>query len=96
MIAFTPCASILLAQNRTEVTINDTGVMPENLTSSQDGPVYFGSTAKGTIYRAAPGAAQTEVRVLQDGLTSATGVTVVGNSVLALVNRAKAVVVPYR
>ncbi len=149
MIAFTPCASILLAQNRTEVTINDTGVMPENLTSSQDGAVYFGSTAKGTIYRAAPGAAQAEpwilasaagltnvlgvlaftrpdglrsvgpqtliqaegqgrvteltikgdraeVRVLQDGLTGATGVTVVGNSVLALVNRVKAVVVPYR
>ena len=28
----------------------------ENLTSSQDGTVYFGSTTKGTIYRAAPGA----------------------------------------
>ena len=38
------------------MTINDTGVQAENLTSSQDGTVYFGSTAKGTIYRAAPGA----------------------------------------
>ena len=41
------------AQGRTEITINDTGVQAENLTSSQDGTVYFGSMAKGTIYRAA-------------------------------------------
>jgi len=76
MIAFTPCASVLHAQNRTEVTINDTGVMPENLTSSQDGTVYFGSTAKGTIYRAAPGAAQAEPWILGSaaGLTNVLGV----------------------
>jgi streptogramin lyase len=76
MIAFTPCASVLRAQNRTEVTINDTGVMPENLTSSQDGAVYFGSTAKGTIYRAAPGAAQAEPWILASaaGLTNVLGV----------------------
>ena len=76
MIAFTPCASVLRAQNRTEVTINDTGVMPENLTSSQDGTVYFGSTAKGTIYRAAPGAAQAEPWILASaaGLTNVLGV----------------------
>ena len=42
------------AGSRTEITINDTRVSPENLTSSQDGTVFFGSTAKGTIYRAAP------------------------------------------
>src|SRR6188472_4501915 len=48
------------AQTRAEITINDTGTQAENLTSSQDGTVYFGSTAKGTIYRAAPGAAQAE------------------------------------
>ena len=47
-------------QGRTEVTINDTGVQAENITSSEDGTIYFGSTAKGTIYRAAPGAAQAE------------------------------------
>ena len=37
-----------------------------------------------------------EVRVVQDGLTAATGVTLVGNSALVLVERTKAVVVPYR
>jgi sugar lactone lactonase YvrE len=57
------CASLsplVRAQGRTEVTVNDTGIQAENLTSSQDGSIYFGSTAKGTIYRAAPGAAQAE------------------------------------
>ena len=58
------------------MTINDTGVSPENLTSSQDGTVYFGSTAKGTIYRAAPGAAQAEPWILASttGLTNVLGV----------------------
>jgi sugar lactone lactonase YvrE len=37
-----------------------------------------------------------EVRVLQEGLTAATGVTVVGNTALVLIERAKAVAVPYR
>ena len=36
-----------------------------------------------------------EVRVLQEGLTGATGVTVVGGTALVLVERAKAVSVPY-
>jgi hypothetical protein len=36
------------------------------------------------------------VRVVQDGLTRASGVTVVGNTVLVLVELARAVVVPYR
>jgi hypothetical protein len=36
-----------------------------------------------------------EVRVLQEGLTAATGVTVVGNTARVLVERAKAVAVPY-
>jgi len=36
-----------------------------------------------------------EVRVVQDGLTAATGVTLVGNSALVLVERTRAVVVPY-
>src|SRR6186997_3124744 len=64
------------AQARTEITINDTGVMPENLTSSQDGTVYFGSTSKGTIYRAAPGASQAEPWILASsvGLTNVLGV----------------------
>jgi hypothetical protein len=33
---------------------------------------------------------------LQDGLTAASGVTLVGNTVLVLVERTRAVVVPYR
>jgi sugar lactone lactonase YvrE len=58
------------------VTINDTGVQAENLTSSQDGAVYFGSTAKGTIYRAAPGASQAEpwIQASTAGLTNVLGV----------------------
>jgi sugar lactone lactonase YvrE len=70
------------AQVRTEITLNDTGGMPENLTSSQDGTVYFGSTAKGTIYRAAPGASQAEPWLLASatGLTNVLGVLADDNS----------------
>lgn len=70
-------AHVAQAQGRTEITIRDTGaVAPENLTSSRDGTVYFGSTAKGTIYRAAPGAAQAEPWILAStaGLTNTFGV----------------------
>lgn len=76
VITLTSFASVVHAQHRTEVTINDTLVMPENLTSSQDGAVYFGSTAKGTIYRAAPGAARAEpwILALATGLTNVLGV----------------------
>ena len=68
--------SVLHAQNRTEVTISDTATTPESLTSSQDGTVYFGSTSKGTIYRAAPGAARAEPWILASttGLTNVLGV----------------------
>ena len=64
------------APSRTEVTISDSAVTPENLTSSRDGTVYFGSMAKGTIYRAAPGAAQAEPWILAStaGLTRVLGV----------------------
>ncbi|HET9383738.1 MAG TPA: PQQ-dependent sugar dehydrogenase [Gemmatimonadales bacterium] len=64
------------AQDRTHVTINDTGVVAENVTSSRDGTVYFGSMAKGTIYRAAPGAAHAEPWILAStaGLTRVLGV----------------------
>jgi hypothetical protein len=37
-----------------------------------------------------------EVRVLQEGLKAATGVTIVGNTAFVLVERARAVAVPYR
>jgi streptogramin lyase len=64
------------AQTRTEVTINDTAVTSENLTSSRDGTVYFGSMAKGTIYRAAPGASRAEPWILAAtaGLSNVLGV----------------------
>ena len=64
------------AQGRSEVTINDTAVQAENITSSQDGSIYFGSTAKGTIYRAAPGAAQADpwIQASAAGLTNVLGV----------------------
>src|SRR6476661_6700015 len=75
-IAVTSLAPHARAQGRTEVTIKDSAVAPENLTSSRDGTVYFGSTAKGTIYRAAPGAAQAEPWILASaaGLTNVLGV----------------------
>ena len=60
VVALTSLSAIVRAQDRTEVRINDTGVQAENLTSSQDGTVYFGSTAKGTIYRAVPAASQAD------------------------------------
>jgi sugar lactone lactonase YvrE len=53
------------------VTVNDTGIQAENLTSSRDGTVYIGSMAKGKVYRAASGAAQAESWI--EGLTSVTG-----------------------
>jgi streptogramin lyase len=64
------------AQTPTEVTINDAGPQAENLTSSQDGSIFFGSTAKGTIYRAAPGAAAAQpwIQASAAGLTNVLGV----------------------
>jgi hypothetical protein len=37
-----------------------------------------------------------EVRVVQDGLTRASGVTLIGDTALVLVELARAIVVPYR
>ena len=79
LLTVAACVSLsplVRAQSRTEVTINDTGVQAENLTSSQDGTVYFGSTAKGTIYRAAPGAERAEpwIQASTAGLTNVLGV----------------------
>jgi len=76
VVTFSSLSPFVRAQNPTEVTINDTGVQAENLTSSQDGTVYFGSTAKGTIYRAAPGASQAEpwIQASTAGLSNVLGV----------------------
>lgn len=75
IIALTSIA-VAAAQERTEITINDTNVSPENVSSRADGTLYFGSTAKGTIYRAAPGAAQAEpwLTAAEHGLTNVLGV----------------------
>src|SRR5256714_7032816 len=76
LVVLTSCAPVVRAPNRTELTINDTAVSPENLTSSNDGTVYFGSTATGTIYRAGPGSARAEPWILASatGLTNVLGV----------------------
>ena len=62
---FAACAAFLAtgahAQNRAAITINDTLVYPESVTSSADGSVWFGSTAKSTVYKAAPGAQRADV-----------------------------------
>jgi streptogramin lyase len=75
-VALASMAPIARAQSRTEITTSDTAVGPENLTSSRDGTVYFGSTRKGTIYRAAPGASRAEPWILASdaGLTNVLGV----------------------
>jgi streptogramin lyase len=64
------------AQPRADITISESGAAPENLTSSADGTVYFGSTSTGTIYRAAPGAARAEPWILASaaGLSNVLGV----------------------
>jgi streptogramin lyase len=76
LLAIVSAGRTTRAQERAEITINDTGVQAENLTSSQDGTVYFGSTAKGTIYRAAPGAAQADawIQASTAGLSNVLGV----------------------
>ncbi len=76
VVAFTTFAPNASAQGRAEVTLSDTAVSPENLTSARDGTVYFGSMTKGTIYRAAPGAARAEPWILASatGLTNVLGV----------------------
>jgi streptogramin lyase len=78
VVTLTSLSALVRAQDRTEVTINDTGVQAENLTSSQDGTVYFGSTAKGTIYRAAPDASQADpwIQAAAAGLTNVLGLLV--------------------
>jgi hypothetical protein len=64
------------AQSRAEVTVNDTSFGAESVTSSKDGSVFFGSTSKANIYRAAPGAAQAQVwiQASTSGLTNVLGV----------------------
>jgi sugar lactone lactonase YvrE len=64
------------AQTPTEITTADANVSPESITSSQDGTVFFGSTTKGTSYRALPGPGQAQAWILAEGtgLTNTLGV----------------------
>jgi sugar lactone lactonase YvrE len=52
-----------------EVTVDDTNVFPESITSTADGSVIFGSSTKPIIYRSDPGAATAEpwIHVTGDG-----------------------------
>ena len=75
LVALAWAASPAAAQDRTEITIEDASAAPENLTSTQDGTVFFGSTAKGTIYRALPDKSQAVAWIRADkaGLTNVLG-----------------------
>ena len=53
-VAMAACAAG--AAPLTQVVIDDTAVFPESLTSTAAGDLIIGSSGKGTIYRAAPGA----------------------------------------
>jgi sugar lactone lactonase YvrE len=55
------CVASTLYAQPAEVTINDTMVSPESVTSSADGAIIFGSTTKGNIYRAPKGATSADV-----------------------------------
>jgi streptogramin lyase len=76
VVAIASLAPVAHAQGRTQLSINGTDVQAENLTSGRDGTVYFGSMTTGTIYRAAPGAAQAEPWIVAsaNGLTRVLGV----------------------
>lgn len=79
LLAVIACATLsplVRAQARTDIVISDAGAQAESVTSSQDGTVYFGSTATGTIYRAAPGASRAEpwIPAATAGLSNVLGV----------------------
>lgn len=64
------------ASAREQIVIDDTGVFPESITSSSKGTVWIGSIAKGSVYRADPGAG-TATRWIApgaDGVKSVLGV----------------------
>lgn len=66
-------AAAAQAQN---VTIADTRVFPESLTSTKDGAIIFGSVGKGGIYRAAPGEMTAHLWIAPErsGMTNVLGV----------------------
>jgi hypothetical protein len=69
------CAPALAAQP-TVVTIKDTGVFPESLTSNAAGDLFIGSSAKGAIYRARSGEADASLWISPEtsGMAAVLGV----------------------
>ncbi len=63
LVALALAASPACAAPATQIVIQDTGVFPESLTSDAAGDIFIGSSAKGTIYRAARGEATATVFV---------------------------------
>jgi sugar lactone lactonase YvrE len=60
-LALACCAgSAALAEPPLAVVIDDSAVFPENIAAARDGTLFFGSAAKGTIFRALPGKATAE------------------------------------
>jgi len=76
LVALASMAPSTEAQSRTEISIEDASAAPENLTSTRDGTLFFGSTATGTIYRALPDKSQAVAWIRADkvGLTNVLGV----------------------
>src|SRR5690242_4819270 len=58
--------SALGAMAQQVVTINDTRVFPESITSTTDGTLIIGSTEKGNVYKAAPGAKTAELWISKE------------------------------
>src|SRR5690242_6477075 len=53
------CSAAYAAKPLADVTINDTNVYPESISSTADGTLFAGSV-KGIIYRATPGSSQAD------------------------------------
>ncbi len=61
------CACLLVAAPAlADVSLPGTRVFPESLSAGPDGALYIGSTSKGVIYRAAPGAKTASVWVTKE------------------------------
>ncbi|MFZ1991124.1 MAG: hypothetical protein WAW96_15305 [Alphaproteobacteria bacterium] len=62
------CAAIVsgMASAPSDVALPDARVFPESLSAGPDGSLYVGSTSKGVIYRAAPGASTASVWITKE------------------------------
>ena len=67
-LALGACAVLLsgMASAPSDVALPDARVFPESLSAGPDGTLYIGSTAKGVIYRAAPGATTASVWITKE------------------------------